>query len=233
MANCLITGANRGLGLAFTKWALDSGYTVFATSRNSMPKLSGIRANNLTHVSADFSKPADAVEKIISFIGDRPLDFIIHNAGLVDDEFDKLSIDNAQDTLSINLTTPIFLTRALIPNIKKGSAKKVIFIGSVRGVDNNYCPAIFYSATRAGIRGVTQQLRTLYKEDAISFPFIEPGRMATDMDYDDAPDKAIVKHDGERMPVQDLTKTVEWILSLSAVACPKEIVLTDMKFNII
>jgi len=231
MGNCLITGTNRGLGLAFTKWACDQGYKVFASSRNEMPELSPDRKENITHIEADFSKPDNAVSKIETIVKDTPLDFVIHNAGLVDLEFSNVTVENAQDTLAINLITPIFLTKSLLPNIKNGQSKKVIFIGSVNGVDGNYCPAIFYAASRAGIRGVTQQLRTIYKEDKISFPLIEPGGMATDLDYDDSLEKALVEHDGERIPVQDLTKTMNWILSLSSAACPKEIILPNMTYQ--
>lgn len=231
--NCLITGANRGLGLAFVKWATDRGYHVFASSRNGMPKLSEERQSKITWVQADLSDPKSSVELIKDTINNTPLDFIVHNAGLVDPDFDDVEVEHAQDVLAINITSPVFLTKSLMPNIRSGRKKKVIFIGSVSGVDNNYCPAVFYAASRTGIRGVTQQLRTLFKEDGISFPLIEPGRMATDCDYDNPESQAIQKHDGDKMPVHDLTKTIEWLLSLSHIACPKEIVLTDMKFNII
>ena len=142
MKSCLITGTNKGLGLAFTKWACDKGYHVFATSRHEFIDIGENQSNSVTHIQADLSESENAVEAIKDIIQDIPLDFIIHNAGQVDAELDSVTYAEAQSTLAVNMITPIFLTRALISNIKSGEHKKVIFIGSVSGVDGNYLSLI-------------------------------------------------------------------------------------------
>jgi len=232
MRHCLITGANRGLGLAFTKWAADSGYGVFAAARNDIPELFKNRENSLKRIYTDLAQPANSVDVISSEIADVPLDFIIHNAGLVDDsDFESLSNLEAEAVMNINLLTPLLLTRSLLPNLRQGKNKKVIFIGSVSGQNNSQCPSAFYAASRMGIIGAAQSLRQSFKADGLSFPVIEPGLMATDVDYDDGPQAAISKHGGDRMPVHDIIKTAEYILSLSEAACPKQIVTSSMTFG--
>ncbi len=231
MANCLITGTNRGLGLAFTKWAADQGHNIYASSRNPMPELSQDRSKHISHIQADYTDAEKSVQDITDKIGDIPLDFIIHNAGLVEASYEELDVQQAQDLLSVNLTVSLMLTQNLIPNMRAGNNKKVIFIGSVSGQNNSHCPAIFYAASRMGIVGAAQNLRQNYKSDGISFPVIEPGRMATDMDYDDGQDAAITEHNGKRMPVHDVIRIVECILSLSPVACPTQFTVPDQKFG--
>lgn len=130
----LITGANRGIGLEFVKQFLqkrDPEFQVIATCRN--PDRAGdlqalASVHSALHVVAlemtdlaSFDAFATKVHTILSEFGpDMGLDVLINNAGImIKQTLDELTEEAMLEAFKVNTMAPIFLTRALLPLLKR------------------------------------------------------------------------------------------------------------------
>ena len=223
MKNILIIGASHGLGDAFSIGLPDIKDTVWLVSRSEPASLN--RTDKVTRqwIKTDLSN--NKVHEVISEnIGNIPLDLLIYNAGIWEqDTLEKESAEQLQEIIAVNLTSAITTVHALLPNLKVAKNAKVILIGSTSGLENEGGTAVAYTASKFGIRGLAQSLRAYLRQDGITVTCINPGSMATDLSLDDGVEAAIKKHAGKRIPVQDIVSIVKMITTLSYVSCVKEI----------
>lgn len=225
MKNILIIGASRGLGDALSVGLPDAEDAVWLVSRSEPASVN--RSDGVTRqwIKADLSE-STVHETIVAGLGEVPLDILIYNAGIWEQEtFEKESAENLQQIIAVNLTSAITTVHALLPNLKKATNAKIIFIGSTSGLDNEGGTAVAYIASKFGIRGLAQSLRAYVRKDGISVTCINPGSMATDLSLDDGVPAAIEKHQGKRIPVQDIVTVVKTIVTLSPVSCVKEVTI--------
>ena len=139
MANVLVTGANRGLGLGFVKNYLGKNVNVVSTTRDikGSKELLALKENfrdTLEIFELDFIKES-AGDTIANLIGDRPIDILINNAGVgsTNQHFRAVSPKPWLEVLKVNLIAPLIVTQAIIDNVKKGSDKKIFFLSSQLG----------------------------------------------------------------------------------------------------
>ncbi|GAA6038965.1 hypothetical protein JCM8097_000598 [Rhodosporidiobolus ruineniae] len=145
----LITGASRGLGFAYTQALLASSpnIRVVATARNpdkaeQLQALAADQANEgrLLIVQLDVADEK-SVETFAAELEKNPfvadgIDSLVNNAGIVVGGWSTLlqsSTAQLQETLQTNLYGAIWVTKALLPLLRKGKAKQLIFISSVSG----------------------------------------------------------------------------------------------------
>ncbi|MMZ66023.1 short chain dehydrogenase [compost metagenome] len=96
-------------------------------------------------------------------------------------------------------------------------------IGSTAGLDHTNNAQVSFVASKFGLRGIANALREHVRKDNIAVTCVNPGELAAEIPFEDGPDKAIAEYDGTRIPVQDIVSIVKCIVSLSKVACVKEI----------
>ena len=139
MKNILITGANRGLGLGFAKKCLKKDVHVLATVRDikGSKELLALKERfpeNLEIFELDLLKKK-AGYTLANFLGDRPIDILINNAGIgsTNQHFRAVSPKPWLEVLRVNLIAPLIVTQAIIDNVKKGSSKKIYFLSSQLG----------------------------------------------------------------------------------------------------
>lgn len=96
-------------------------------------------------------------------------------------------------------------------------------------MDNEGCKAVAYTASKFGIRGLAHSLRECLRKDGIAVTCISPGSMATDVSFDEGAEAAIKKHDGARIPVQDIVSLVKTVTNLSPASCIKELHVPAVK----
>lgn len=186
----LITGGNRGIGLALVKEYLGYGDYVYTTYRceENFSGLLGLENKRLTTIKVDFTD--DNCEKIISnVIADNALDIIIHNAGFFAHKTNYAPILDKTEWLNsfkINAIVPVTLTLALLDNLRKGTDKKVIVISSRRGsnsinTQDKYIGRFAYRSSKAALNSAAIALSEFLKEDQITTIMLHPGRVATKM----------------------------------------------------
>lgn len=174
--NILVTGASRGIGKTIAK-SLQSYGNVYVTARNE-EKLKEF--GNEMYFVCDLSKEEDLL-KLGDFIQEKKIDILINNAGeytycgIEDTEISKLN-----EMLSINLKAPIYLMHSAIPHMKKNKFGRVINIGSISGVMGE-AYASMYSATKAGLIGLSKATGLELAEFGITVNTINPGWVDTEL----------------------------------------------------
>src|SRR5262249_7074610 len=125
----LVTGANRGIGLALWRRLRDAGRDVIAVCPPSSGGLDGVgvRVGANVRVTSD-----DAVAGLARRLGGVMLAELVSNAGVLrDDSFDSLYIDDVREQIEVNALAHLRLVRALRANLGKGS--KIALITSRMG----------------------------------------------------------------------------------------------------
>lgn len=229
MANLLILGASRGLGAALVEGLPRKGDTVFGLSRSEpawLRRRSGVKRH---WIEADLAELA-AVQSVRRHIGKRPLDALIHVAGIWDEaRFENMHDDEIAEILDVDLRAFLAFARGLAPNLRRADHARIVAIGSTNGLDNGDMTAVAYSVAKFGLRGAAQALRQHFRKDGIAVTCLSPGSIASDVPYGDGAGAALKKHRGRRMPVGDIVAMTRCILDLSPAACVKEIAMPALK----
>ncbi len=168
----LITGANRGLGLALVEEALRRGAKqVYAASRQPFAHPDG----RVTPLVLDVTNAAQiraATERVES------LDVLINNAGVSvpDDLGDRAALEHH---LAVNLFGTWGVTEAFLPSLgrSRGTVVNVVSVGALAAVP--VLPA--YSASKAAALSLTQSLRALLAGRGVNVHAVLPGPIDTDM----------------------------------------------------
>lgn len=137
----LLTGASRGIGKAIFEKLDNEGYQVIAPTRKELDL-------------AD----KDSVKKYIENIKNKQIDILINNAGVNwPGNTGELTDDNIEDTIEINLISPIRLINSVANGMKKRKWGRIVNISSIFGIVARE-RQILYCATKHGLNGLTNAL---------------------------------------------------------------------------
>ena len=184
MKNILITGANRGIGLKFAE-VLSANNNIYATARDITNADDLKKFDNTELLELDLLNK-DSIKSFCSELKDIPLDMIINNAGIFQDEQMEETILDPElwlDEIMINAIGPVVLSQKLKENIMSGNDKKIIFISSQMGsIDDNYSGGYyFYRTSKSALNSAAKSLSIDWKADDISVLMLHPGWVRTDM----------------------------------------------------
>ncbi|NJN59618.1 MAG: SDR family NAD(P)-dependent oxidoreductase [Leptolyngbyaceae cyanobacterium SL_5_9] len=215
----LVTGASRGIGLAVGKHLQARCDRLLAISRTTAPVGEWIQA--------DLSNLA-GVETVTKSVGDSCLDALLYMGGTWETHafthqyrFEDCSDADITQVIVVNLVAPIRLVKALLPALRRSQNPKIIFMGALSGRDNFPGREVANSASKFGLRGVVHSLREELRLQQIGVTVINPGNVGTpEVLADLAADNLV---GGEAIPLTDLLKIIDCILSLSRATCIKEI----------
>ncbi|EAR62347.1 SDR family oxidoreductase [Neptuniibacter caesariensis] len=188
----VITGANRGIGLAFVKHYCTLGYQVTVICRQSSPELEELPCRIISDI--DVSN-ASSVERLSSELDNTQIDILINNAGILTSEsLEQMSFDDIMTQFEVNAVAPLRVTHALLGNLKKGS--KVINITSRMGsmADNGSGGYYGYRASKAALNAFGKSLAMDLKAQGIMVAQLHPGLVSTRMigfNGDVTPDQAV------------------------------------------
>jgi NAD(P)-dependent dehydrogenase (short-subunit alcohol dehydrogenase family) len=189
MPTVLITGANRGIGIEFAKQYAERGWIVIASCRNpdSAKDLQALQRNheNLQLVQIDLVDSA-GIDQFAQSLNGKPIDVLINNAALLGDLKTQLfgQIDYVQFTqiLAVNAIGTMKLSESLTPNIRLGTQKKIITLGSSAGsiASINGNPDLYaYRASKAALHLLMRNLSFELADDGIVVGIINPGLVDT------------------------------------------------------
>ena len=180
MATWLVTGANRGIGLALVRRLHDRGDTVIAACRSSSRELDavGCRVAEGIDVSRD-----DVGERLDAALApDERLDVVVNNAGIGGwDSLESLDLDQARRQFDINALGPLRVSLALLPRLQHGG--KIGFVSSKAGSigdrpsGGNYGYRISKSALNMAAANLARDLAPR----GILVAVLHPGFVRTDM----------------------------------------------------
>ncbi|MBQ1612973.1 MAG: 3-oxoacyl-[Alphaproteobacteria bacterium] len=180
----LITGANGGLGDKIARTLHAQGATLALTDRrtDNMEKLKSELGSNVEYFVADLTN-ADSISQLVKDVEEKfgRIDILVNNAGLTKDNlFIRMSDEDWQLVLDVNLTAGFKLAKAAVRGMMKRRFGRIIGIASVVGVTGNAGQAN-YSASKAGMIAMNKCLAQEVGSRGITVNSIAPGFIRTPM----------------------------------------------------
>lgn len=189
LGTVLITGANRGLGLEFARQYAAAGWHVIGTARRP-DTASDLKAIDARVMQLDVTDQ-ESVERLARDLGDQSIDLLINNAGIfpMAATLTDIDFDNITRTLAVNTVGPMRVTRALLPNLRRGEGKQIVNITSNLGSITNNTDGRFYGyrESKAALNMFTRSLAVELREEGFTCIVMNPGWVQTDMGGASAP----------------------------------------------
>jgi len=182
MANVVITGANRGIGLELAKLYAARGDSVTGVCRETSDELEDIADQVISGIDLTNDESIFAVTSILEQLLEGELDILINNAGLFCNEtLEEMNFDTIQQQLDINAIVPLKLTCALLPFMGEGS--KIANITSRMGslADNTSGSYYGYRASKAALNAFGKSLAVDLEPRGIAVAQLHPGFVQTRM----------------------------------------------------
>jgi 3-oxoacyl-[acyl-carrier protein] reductase len=172
----LVTGANRGIGLAIAKAFHANGDEVFATYRSEKPDLPFHWRQLEVSDSAAVTALFEEIESNFS-----PVEILVSNAGITRDNLIlRMSVEDFDNVLTANLKGSFLVAQRAAKGMLKIKKGSMIFIGSVVGQTGS-AGQTNYSASKAALVGLTRSLARELGSRSIRANVIAPGFIDTDM----------------------------------------------------
>jgi len=179
MKSAVITGANRGIGLAMTEIFKQQGFTVYALCRQSSSELDELGVNVIDNV--DVAKDR-GIQTMIAALKGINIDVLVCNAGILRDEsLAHLNLDTIREQFEVNAIAPLRVVEALQINLNQGS--KVAMITSRMGSisDNGSGGRYGYRMSKAALNAAAMSLSKDLAHQKIAVGIYHPGYVQTDM----------------------------------------------------
>lgn len=196
MTTVLITGANRGIGLALARQYAADGAEVIACSRDpgragALKELAAASGGRVRIMQLEVADDA-SIASLKRTLGDQPIDILINNAGITGPEpqsADSIDAGGWLTTLRVNALAPILIAQALHDNLNRGTEKKLVAISSDAGANSFDCyygsPAgrhrYAYRASKAALNSGMRGLARDWAADGVLVGILNPGWVRTDM----------------------------------------------------
>ena len=180
----LITGASGGIGKEIAKVLIEHNAEVCVSGRNheELNALKNSLGKKCHVVTCDLSKKDEIIElikKADEFMG--YIDILVNNAGITKDNiFLRMSENEWEDVLNVNLNSTFNILKLITKGMVKRKYGRIINISSVVGVTGG-AGQVNYSASKAGLIGLTKSLSQEIATRNITVNCIAPGFIETPM----------------------------------------------------
>ena len=193
----IVTGGSRGIGAEIVRCFTDEGATVAFLYRNSVEAADQLaKATGAIPFRCDLGDPYDAeraIQEAEGAIGG--IDILVNNAGiarscLLQDMNQKVW----DELIAVNLTSVFVCSRLLIPDMIRQRSGRIVNISSIWGMVGASCES-GYSASKAGVIGLTKALAKELGPSGITVNCVAPGVIDTDMmkDYDEETKRSLAE----------------------------------------
>jgi NAD(P)-dependent dehydrogenase (short-subunit alcohol dehydrogenase family) len=184
----LVTGGSKGLGKAIARGLVEAGADIVISSRHedelrsALTEILSGTPRKGSYVVADMTR-RDDVHRLArqSLELNGRIDILVNNAGSnTPQPFDQITDEAWDQLLELNLTSIMILCRDLIPQMKERRWGRIINITSILGFISNFHRST-YSATKAGLIGMTQGAAIDLGPTGITVNCVAPGPFLTDL----------------------------------------------------
>ncbi len=187
-----LTGANRGLGLEFTRQWAAGGWRVFASCREpgeagELHELAESYPDRVTVVPCDVADDASVAEAAEAVAAETDgLELVLNNAGVGGwrGGIEELDLDEVRRVMDVNALGPMRVARAMLPLLRRGNdPRRIVHITSLMGSlgDNGSGGAWPYRMSKAALNVVGVNLAHELADEGIVSTLLHPGWVRTDM----------------------------------------------------
>jgi len=184
----IITGGGRGIGKGIAERLAEAGAEIIiadidiSKAKKTAEKLAKKEKKSLA-IQADISK-----ERAVNFLIKKSLekfgkvDILVNNAGIMlRTRLQNISLEEWENTLKVNLTGPFLLIKALLPVMKKNGYGRIVNISSSAGRSVSTLGGAHYTASKAGLLGLTRATAKELASFGITVNSVCPGLIDTQM----------------------------------------------------
>ena len=191
--NILVTGANRGIGLALVREFVSLGHRVVAGCRSrqhadELSELAKVHPDSVSLVQIDIASDesvADSVAPVRESLGN--LDILFNNAGVFPEEGDEsletISLQHFREAFETNVLGALRMVRAYLPLLMEAEDPRILNMssgaGSISGKDESNYYA--YSTSKAALNMLTRAMAAELKPKGVTVVAISPGWVKTEM----------------------------------------------------
>lgn len=233
----LITGASSGFGKAIAeKFAASGDHLIITGRRTERLEALATQLRSRYHVEVkvkvfdvqDRKAVFEALEQD-PFLED--IDILVNNAGLAlgRDHFDEASLDDWETMIDTNLKGLLYVSKAIIPYMKKRGAGHIINVGSTAGKEV-YEKGNVYCATKHAVESVSQSMRIDLLKHRIKVTVVHPGAAETEFSVvrfkGDVQIAKTVYEGYTPLQAEDIAETVHYCSSLPEHVCINSVVMT-------
>ena len=219
----IVTGGARGIGRAIVEALARKNIKVIANYNQSEEKAKRLqeelkKENILIDIfKADVSKREEVKQMVNTTIKKYgKIDILINNAGIDQEKmFQDITDEDWDNIVKVNLYSVFCTTQEVIQYMLKQKSGCIINISSIYGINGGSC-AVAYSATKAGMDGMTKSLAKELGPSHIRVNSIAPGYIDTDMN--EKYSKEEIEQIKEETPLErigkpeDIAKCIEWLV---------------------
>jgi len=221
--NIIVTGGSRGIGKGIVEILAKQGHNIILNYNKSEEKAKIIKENlekekcNIEIFKADVSN-REEVKKLIEFSIKKlgTIDVLVNNAGIGQVKmFTEITDEDWDNMIKNNLTSIFYTTQEAIKNMISNKSGCIINISSIWGLIGGSCE-VHYSASKAGIDGMTKALAKEMGPSNIRINSIAPGCTKTEMledvseeEFDQIRKETPLNKIGK---VEDIAKCVKWLV---------------------
>ncbi len=186
----IVTGAARGLGRAIAQRLYERGAAVAVNVRDrgraeSVAQSLGERAMAIAGDVAAEGVPEAMVEATLARFG--RVDILVNNAAFArSTRFPELTVDEWRTALDVNMTAPFVLTKAVVPAMKEAGYGRIINISSSAGRTVSTLGGAHYTASKAGMLGLTRAAAKELGTFGITVNAVCPGMIDTELTHENA-----------------------------------------------
>lgn len=212
----VITGATKGIGRAVAYYFAGKGYHLVLLARD-IASLNLIARDiekqhdkiSISVYSVDLSLPQAAYDAIKAIITPLPsIDVLFNNAGLLIPGADECEFSDFKQMLNLNVEGMFSVAKACLEKMVVQKYGYIFNLSSLSGI-RAFPETALYAATKFAVTGLSEGLYKKYKSEGITVTCLCPGMVATDMT------RNFNFKDEDKIQVEDIVKTVDYVLSLS------------------
>ncbi len=233
----LVTGASRGIGKAIALGLAENGAAVavnYSSSESSALEVAEIIRKNggkaeifkaRVNEEAEVEEMFSAVEKKLG-----PVDILVNNAGITKDNLlMRMKTEEWDMVIDVNLKGAFLCTRRALKGMMKNRYGKIINISSVVGFSGN-AGQVNYSATKAGVIGMTKSAALECASRGIRVNAVAPGFIETDMTASISDDMKAAYM--EKIPLKSLGKPEDIANAVIYLASPLSDYMTGQTLHL-